>query len=196
MLIVVTISLVACVSVTEKVTPYVDYIEDGLATATVDGYAVEWIVGASEGERFGQIRLYPLNDEGIKKNVSLTAEGVTYEMKKSDKRYALECKTASGSIPEVATLTIDGAELIIEPIVSNEPISAEKALETAIEHFSSDLKGVLNETSPSLTGKVKIVVDRLGKLPYYYYVSFRSDKIKLACMIDPGSGMVVASEKR
>lgn len=192
---VVICCVVACVNITDEVAPYVDYVEDGLATAEIDGYAIEWVVGVKENERMGQVRLYPLYEGGIDKEITLTCDGVSYEMKKSDKRYALECKTSTGAIPESVSFSVDGVEIVVEPKIITVPTSADKALSIAAEHFSDELKEVLDDTSPVLEGKVKIVPDRLGGLPYYYYVSFRSDQIKLACMIDPISGVVVASEK-
>lgn len=189
-------SLVGCVSITDKVAPYVGYVEDGLATAEIDGYSIEWVVGVSEGKRYGRVRLYPLYEGRIEKEVTLTCDGVTYETSKSDRRYALECKTSSGVVPNKATFTVDGVEIVVEPIVVSVATSADKALDIAAEYFSEDLRDILNGTAPVLDGKVRIVVDRLGGLPYYYYVSFRSDKLKLACMINPESGVVVASEKR
>lgn len=192
---VVICCVVACVNITDEVAPYVDYVEDGLATAEIDGYAIEWVVGVKDNERMGQVRLYPLYEGGIDKEITLTCDGVSYEMKKSDKRYALECKTSTGAIPESASFSVDGVEIVVEPKIITVPTSADKALSIAAEHFSDELKDVLDDTSPVLEGKVKIVPDRLGGLPYYYYVSFRSDQVKLACMIDPISGVVVASEK-
>ncbi len=185
--------LSACTSVLDDVESYVSYLEKDLLVASVDGYSVEWIVGQQSTLPFSQIKVFPLTTNGLKEEAKLVIDGNEIVLNKSTTRYAYETSLTTDVVPSNVELYIGN---VCFPITLTS-IREEGLVDyvTALKASTTEFFDKLNEDYEngfSYSIKIKLVPDRLGEKPYYYYISYEKSDSKLATLVDPTTGLVVA----
>ncbi len=189
---IVPLVLVGCTDVHKEIENYLTYYEKDLYVGGIDGYLVEWVVGTDSGADFAKISVTPTAVGGLDKSITVNFDGSTITLPKSATRYAYETKLSTATLPQSVSISVDGVALDLTlTSIKGETVDGITALKNATTEFF-DLLNEDYEKGFSYTASIKLLPDRLGEQPYYYYVSFSNGERTLSALVEPLKGQVVA----